>query len=127
MNLNQVTVPSLDLSVSIPFYQELGLKLIVDARPHYARFECPNGRSTFSLHKVEQLPEGEGIYVYFECADLDEKVAQLQDNGIEFELKPTDQSWLWREARLKDRDGNQLILYYAGENRLHPPWRINHE
>lgn len=124
MNLNQITVPSLDLAKSVPFYESLGLKLIVSALPHYARFECPDGDSTFSIHKVEQLPEGDGIYLYFECTKLDEQVAKLQEKGIAFELEPTDQSWLWREARLKDMDGNQLILFYAGENRKNPPWRI---
>jgi catechol 2,3-dioxygenase-like lactoylglutathione lyase family enzyme len=63
MNLNQVTVPSLDLTKSIPFYKKLGLKLIVEALPHYARFECPNGNSTFSIHQKKELPKGEGIYV----------------------------------------------------------------
>ena len=29
------------------------------------------------------------------------------------------------EVRLKDPVNNQLILYFAGENRLNPPWRIN--
>lgn len=125
MNLNQVTVPSLDLSKSIPFYEKLGLKLIVKALPHYARFECPNGSSTFSLHQTEKLPKGEGISIYFECDHLDEKVQELKQQGISFELAPTDQPWLWREARLKDLDGNQLILFYAGENRLNPPWRID--
>ncbi len=124
MNLNQITVPSLDLTKSIPFYETLGLKLIVKALPHYARFECPNGHSTFSLHQVDQLPTGEGVYVYFECENLDEQVASLKTKGIKFDLEPTDQNWLWREARLKDLDGNQLILFYGGENRLNPPWRI---
>jgi catechol 2,3-dioxygenase-like lactoylglutathione lyase family enzyme len=124
MNLNQITVPSLDLSVSVPFYQKLGLKLIVNAPPHYARFECPDGSSTFSIHLVETLPKGDGIYVYFECEDLDAKVDNLKAKGIEFEELPNDKSWLWREARLKDPDGNQLILFYGGENRLNPPWRI---
>lgn len=125
MNLNQITVPSLDLTKSIPFYKKLGLKLIVEALPHYARFECPDGQSTFSLHQVEALPIGEGISVYFECEDVDEKVNELKDLGIAVQQEPADQRWLWREARLKDVDGNQLILYYAGENRLNPPWRIN--
>lgn len=124
MNLNQITVPSLDLEKSIPFYEKLGLKLIVKSLPHYARFECPNGASTFSLHQTDNLPKGEGIYVYFECDQLDEEVERLKNDGIEFELEPTDQSWLWREARLKDVDENQLILFHAGENRLNPPWRI---
>ncbi|MDO6489918.1 glyoxalase/bleomycin resistance protein/dioxygenase superfamily protein [Cellulophaga sp. RHA_52] len=124
MNLNQVTVPSLDLTKSIPFYEKLGLKLIVKALPHYARFVCPDGNSTFSVHQTKELPKGEGIYVYFECKNLDEQVNTIQQNGINFDLLPTDQSWMWREARLKDVDGNQLILFYAGENRLNPPWRI---
>lgn len=124
MNLNQITVPSLDLTKSIPFYEQLGLKLIVKSLPHYARFECPNGNSTFSIHQTETLPKGNGIYVYFECKNLDEDINKLKKNGITFEQEPSDKSWLWREARLKDLDGNQLILFYGGENRLNPPWRI---
>jgi catechol 2,3-dioxygenase-like lactoylglutathione lyase family enzyme len=124
MNLNQITIPSLDLSKSIPFYEQLGLKLIVKSLPHYARFECPEGNSTFSIHQVMELPKGEGIHVYFECENLDQKVQELKEKGFSFDLEPTDQSWLWREARLKDLDGNQLILFYGGENRLNPPWRV---
>jgi len=41
-----------------------------------------------------------------------------------FEELPTDKGWLWREARLKDPDNNQLILFYAGDNRKNPPWKI---
>jgi catechol 2,3-dioxygenase-like lactoylglutathione lyase family enzyme len=125
MNLNQITIPSKELRKSIHFYQTLGLKLIVESLPHYARFYCKEGNSTFSIHQVEELPSGNGIWVYFECQDLDEYVLTLIRKGIEFEEMPTDKDWLWREARLKDPDNNQLILYSAGENRLNPPWRIN--
>jgi len=125
MNLNQITIPSRDLAISIPFYQKMGLKLIVESLPHYARFECPDGNSTFSIHEVEQLPKGEGIYVYFECDDLDEFVDDLVEKGVKFEEFPKDKKWLWREARLKDPDNNQLILFYGGKNRKTPPWRIN--
>ena len=124
MNLNQVTVPSLNVERAIVFYQTLGLKLIVNAVPRYARFECPAGEATFSIHLVEELPKGSGIVVYFENHDLDNYVATLLERGIAFEEQATDQPWLWREARLKDPDGNQLIIYYAGENRKNPPWRI---
>jgi len=127
MNLNQITVPSLDLTKSIPFYQQLGLKLIVKALPHYARFECPIGNSTFSIHQTEELPKGDGVHVYFECENLDVYVDELREKGIEFDLEPSDQKWLWREARLKDVDGNQLVLFYGGENRLNPPWRLENE
>ncbi|NME68961.1 VOC family protein [Flammeovirga aprica] len=124
MNLNQITVPTLNVPKAIRFYKKLGLKLIVHSDDHYARFECENG-ATFSLHLVEQLPQGGGIYVYFECENLDEKVNELIAQGIQMEEMPVDQRWLWREARLKDLDGNQIILFFAGENRLNPPWKIN--
>lgn len=127
MNLNQITVPSLDLEKSIPFYEKLGLKLIVKSLPHYARFVCPDGNSTFSIHQTIKLPTGDGVYIYFECDNLDEYVRKLIKEGIEFDQKPTDQRWLWREARLRDIDGNQLILFYGGENRVNPPWRIENK
>lgn len=127
MNLNQITVPSLDLSKAIPFYQKLGLKLIVHSGPDYARFTCPDGVSTFSIHRVEELPTGNGIWVYFECENLDDYVAELQQKGLTFDELPNNKVWLWREARLRDIDGNQLILYFAGENRLNPLWKLKQE
>jgi len=125
MDLNQVTIPSIDLTKSILFYQNLGLNLVVKSLPHYARFECPDGDSTFSIQEVEVLPWGEGIYIYFECEDLDEKVHGLIKKGIDFDELPEDKSWLWREARLTDPDGNKIILFYGGENRKNPPWKVN--
>jgi catechol 2,3-dioxygenase-like lactoylglutathione lyase family enzyme len=125
MNLNQITIPSLNIDKAIPFYQTLGLKLIVKSLPHYARFQCPNGNSTFSIQQVEKLPTGNGVHIYFECDNLDIYVNELIGKGITFEEMPNDKEWLWREAHLKDIDGNHLILYYAGNNRLNPPWRIH--
>lgn len=124
MNLNQVTIPSLDVAKSIVFYKTIGLHLIVEALPKYARFECPEGDSTFSVHFVDKLPQGNQTIVYFETKKLDKEVARLRKNGLTFDLLPTDQSWLWREARLKDPDGNTIILYFAGDNRKNPPWRV---
>jgi len=63
--------------------------------------------------------------IYFECEDLDDEVARLQRAGVELESAPVDQRWLWREAYLRDPDGNRICLYWAGESRLHPPWRID--
>ncbi len=124
MNLNQITVPSLDLSKSVAFYEKIGLILIVNALPDYARFVFPDGSSTFSIHKVDRLPSGEGIWIYFECKNLDNAVSSLCEKGIEFTEMPNDKPWLWREARLKDPDNNQLILFYGGENRINPPWKL---
>ena len=122
MRLNQVTVTVSDVEAGIAFYRRLGLKLIVES-PHYARFECPQGGSTFSIHMgdVQAAPT---TVVYFEDDDLDATVEKLQQKGITFDSGPADQRWLWREARLRDPSGNPICLFHAGENRLNPPWRI---
>jgi len=125
MDLNQITIPSLNLEKSVTFYKTLGLHLIVDSIPRYARFECPDGESTFSIHKVDILPKGNGITIYFEDDNLDVLVKQLKEKGIIFTSEPEDQSWLWREALLQDPDGNSIILYKAGTNRKNPSWRID--
>ena len=123
MRLNQVTVGAIDLDRSIAFYETLGLRLIVKS-PHYARFELPDGGSTFSLHLATEGPGPHAPVIYFESETLDADVAYLKSRGVAFDTEPTDQSWLWREAHLRDPAGNALILYYAGKNRTHPPWRV---
>ncbi|MBA3284605.1 MAG: VOC family protein [Nitrosopumilus sp.] len=124
MNLNQVTVSVADIERSIDFYEKLGLRLIVKALPHYARFECIEGDSTFSLHHVNKPAHDTGTNIYFEVLDLDNFVNRLINKGFVFEEMPNDKPWLWREARLKDPDNNMLILFFAGDKRKNPPWRI---
>jgi len=124
MNLNQVTVPSTDVARSVSFYRRLGLVQIVEDPPTYARFECPSGDATFSVHHVDRVGEGPGTIVYFECDDLEAAVASLKARGIQFESEAQDQPWLWREAYVKDPDGNLICLFHAGENRKNPPWRL---
>jgi len=123
MRLNQVTVSVRDLAAAIAFYRTLGLNLIVRS-DHYARFECPDGGSTFSLHLD---PEARGVSettIYFENDDLDAAVAGLRARGVAFDADPVDQPWLWREAYLSDPSGNRICLYRAGEIRRFPPWRL---
>jgi len=124
MNLNQVTISSKNLTKSVDFYTKLGLKLIVDALPRYARFECPDGETTFSIHLNKSIQQNNNTTVYFENKNLDDLVNELQQKGIVFTSLPEDKSWLWREAHLQDPDGNLIILYKAGKNRKNPPWRI---
>ena len=123
MRLNQVTVPCSDVADSVDFYTRLGLVQIVGS-DHYARFVCPHGNTTLSVHEVDEIAEGAAPVVYFECDDVDLTVRELESAGIVFDSQPTDQRWLWREARLHDPAGNEVCLYHAGENRLNPPWRI---
>ena len=43
-----------------------GLKLIVDSPPRYARFEMPEGGSSFSIEKVEGVGGSEWPLIWFE-------------------------------------------------------------
>jgi hydroxymethylpyrimidine/phosphomethylpyrimidine kinase len=121
--LNQVTVTGTDYERSVDFYRRLGLRQIVGNPPDYARFETAGG-ATFSV----QIDPAEKIIattaIYLECDDLDERVEQLARSGIPFEHGPRNQPWMWREARLRDPDGNIIFLYKAGEARRFPPWRM---
>ena len=122
MRLTQVTLAVSDLARSVDFYRSLGLQQIV-AEEGYARFVCPQGKSTLSLEQADMVPPS-ATTVFFECEDLDATVSALKAAGVDFESGPVDQPWLWREARLLDPDGNPLCLFHAGENRLDPPWRL---
>jgi hydroxymethylpyrimidine/phosphomethylpyrimidine kinase len=121
--LNQVTVTGTDYHRSVAFYRRLGLRQIVDSPPDYARFETAGG-GTFSIQIDPEEKIVATTAVYFECDDLDERVEQLARNGIAFEHGPRNQPWMWREARLRDPDGNIIFFYKAGEARRFPPWRM---
>lgn len=129
MRLNQVTVPLVDYVASVEFYLKLGLKLIVDAPPRYARFEMPESDggepATFSIEKIENvMPAIGGTQIWFESNRLDELVAELKAKGVKFDSEADTMSYLWRVATLRDPAGNRIALYHAGENRRFPPWRV---
>jgi hydroxymethylpyrimidine/phosphomethylpyrimidine kinase len=121
--LNQVTVTGTNYERSVDFYRRLGLRQIVDSPDTgYARFETAGG-VTLSV----QIDPDEKIIattaIYLECDDLDDRVEKLARSGIAFEHGPRNQPWMWREARLRDPDGNIIFFYHAGESRRFPPWR----
>ena len=124
MNLNQVTIFSQKTVETVEFFEKLGLVRIVDSLPRYARLECPDGESTLSVNTADDIIAANNIVLYFECDDLDERIAQLKADGLTFDEDPTDRPWLWRQAYLKDPNGNKICLFKAGENRKNPPWRV---
>ncbi len=62
--------------------------------------------------------------IYFENDQMDQLVEILVNKGLKFDELPNDKSWGWREARLKDLDQNQIIIFQGGDYRKNPPWRI---
>lgn len=128
MTLNQITLPCVDYPATVAFYQSLGMTLIVDSPPRYARFESADGSgATLSLHAVDQSP-GPGTVIYFDHESpeaLDAHVADLKAEGLDILSGPTNESWGWREARLLDPSGNEVCLMYAGSVRRFPDWRVD--
>ena len=122
--LNQITVTGTNYGKSIDFYRRLGLRQIVDSPDNgYARFETAGG-ATLSVQIDADEKVSATTAIYMECDDLDERVERLARSGIPFEHGPRNQPWMWREARLRDPDGNIIFLYKAGEARRFPPWRM---
>jgi catechol 2,3-dioxygenase-like lactoylglutathione lyase family enzyme len=124
MRLNHITLIVSNLERSKQFYRTLGLIQIVDTPPRYARFRFPDGDATLSVEVTGEAPAPPRVQLYFECDRLDETVAALKTKGVVFDQDPTDMFYLWREARLRDPDGYAVCLYFAGENRLDPPWKM---
>lgn len=128
LRLNQVTLGARDMAASVTFYQNLGLRLIVDSAPRYVRFEFPKSSdaepATLSLHEVGDAwqPPSDWPLIYFEVDDLD---AFIKDKDVTPINPPKSQSYLWREADIFDPSGNKIRLYTAGENRRFPPWRVD--
>lgn len=123
MNLNQVTLTVKNMEESVNFYKTLGFIQIV-AEDHYSRFKCTEGDATFSLYLGDSESQNNSV-IYFEHEQLDTLVKELKTKGITFLQEPTDKDYLWREAMLTDPSGNEIKLYWAGENRINPPWRVN--
>lgn len=124
MNLNQVTINCAKTVETVEFFQKLGLLLILDSLPRYARLECPDGESTLSVNIDENVAASNNIVLYFECNDLDAEVERLKSLGLTFDEDPTDREWLWRQAYLKDPNGNKICFFHAGDYRKNPPWRV---
>ncbi len=128
IRLNQVTLSATNMATSVEFYQKLGLRLIVDSAPRYVRLEFPSPPTggepaTLSLHSApaDWTPQDHAPLIYFELDNID---AFIKNTGLTPLSSPEDKSYLWREADIVDPAGNRIRLFQAGENRRHPPWRI---
>lgn len=128
LRLNQVTLGARNMALSITFYETLGLTLIVDSAPRYARLEFPMPNAggepaTLSLHRVNESWKAPDDWplVYFEVDDIE---AYLRARGLKPLMPPEMKPYLWQEADILDPSGNRIRLYTAGKARRFPPWRV---
>lgn len=125
MRLSHLTLAVSDIPRSKAFYLSLGLTPIVD-EDHYCRF-LTEGDATLSIELkpgAAIAPSGEVGLEFASPQALDARVAALKAAGVAIAEGPVDRSWLWRDARIHDPDGHVLMLFYAGANKLDPPWKV---
>lgn len=122
MKLNQLLIPVNNFDRSFTFYESLGLIPIVKSEI-YARYLVPGNNATLSIQQREKVKTGD-TEICFEVDNVDEKVNELKKKGIAFIIEPITQSWNWREAHLKDPDGNTIIIFHAGRHRTEPDNKI---
>lgn len=122
MSFNHVTIGCNDFAATSDFYRLIGLSQIVNNTANrYARFEAANA-ATLSIHGTD-ITGGSSI-IYLEHPAIDEYCSSLAAQGVIFDHMPRNEKWGWREARLRDPSGNIICIYWAGDFRRFPPWRI---
>ena len=123
IEFNHAMIYTVELSRALKFYQDaLGFE-VVDSYPGaYVRLKSPAGATTIALHAVNRGqvmdPKTEGTRLYFEVQDLDVLCKDLERKGVKFDQMPKQMPWGWKHAYLRDPDGHQISLYWAGEARF---------
>ncbi len=126
LEFNHAMVYVRNVAPALHFYGDLlGFKLIEQVQaggfPSYARLRSPGGRTTLALHKVEPgqiLPETDGVRLYFEVKNVESVCKALAAAGVVFQQGPKVMPWGWKHAYLRDPDGHELSLYWAGARRF---------
>lgn len=123
LEFNHAMIYTAVLPQAIEFYRDrLGFQ-VVDSYPGaYLRMKSPTGNSTIALHVVSRgqkmSPPAEGMRLYFEVKDLNGLCRKLRARGVTLDQGPRTMPWGWRHAYLRDPDGHQISLYWAGKARL---------
>lgn len=123
MRLNHLIVYVVDVERSLDFYEKkLGfIRIEGGGQQGYARLGALDGETTLALHRTnaeDAKAWREGIRLYIEIEELDTVCRSLERQGVVFDQSPQDMPWGWRHAYLRDPDGHELSLYWAGAKRF---------
>jgi len=123
VEFNHAMIYTTDLARALTFYRDgLGFRVVDNYPGAYARLRSPAGATTIALHMVEagreMDPRSEGLRLYFEVEGLDAFCAALRKKGVTLDQLPRDMPWGWKHAYLRDPDGHQISLYWAGAARF---------
>ncbi len=123
VEFNHAMIYTTQFADALQFYQEvLGFE-VVDSYPGgYARLRSPAVATTIALHVLDPRQQmearTEGLRLYFEVKGLDALCGALEKKGVKFDQMPKDMPWGWRHAYLRDPDGHEISLYWAGKARF---------
>jgi catechol 2,3-dioxygenase-like lactoylglutathione lyase family enzyme len=122
IEFNHITIYVKNVEKSLHFYQKLlQFRLIKKYAKDYARLQSPKGKTTIALHKVRssnKKNKTKDIVLYFETKNLESLCQKLARKGVRFSQMPKLMPWGWKHAYLKDPDGHELSLYWAGSKRF---------
>lgn len=123
VEFNHVMIYTAKLSRALKFYQDvLGFEAVDSYPGAYVRLKSPVGATTIALHAADSGqvidPKTEGLRLYFEVQGLDAFCKALEKKGVKFDQMPKKMPWGWRHAYLRDPDGHEISLYWAGEARF---------
>jgi methylmalonyl-CoA/ethylmalonyl-CoA epimerase len=92
MNLNQIGQIALhadDLNRAVAFYRDtLGMRLLFQAPPALAFFDCGGIRLMLDAVKEKDTPERLSSLIYYKVADLNATYETLVPRGVSFDSKP---------------------------------------
>ena len=112
--IGQIAVVVHDLPRAVAFYRDaLGMRLLFEAPPGMAFFDCAGVRLMLSLPSAPEFDHPASI-IYYSVDDIHEAVAALTARGVVFEtpahlLARLPQADLWM-ASFRDPDRNILEL-----------------
>ena len=123
VEFNHAMIYTTGLAPALKFYRDaLGFQVIDEYPRAYARMRSPSGGTTIALHILEEGKKldtkQEGVRLYFEVKELDSFCKRLRKKGVKFDQMPQDMPWGWRHAYLRDPDGHEISLYWAGKARF---------
>jgi methylmalonyl-CoA/ethylmalonyl-CoA epimerase len=112
--IEQVAMPVRDLGRAIAFYRDkLGMKLLFEAPPQLAFFDCEGLRLALSTSS-DPMYDPPGSIVYYRVADIEAARDELEARGVEFLQGPhrvavLGEVEIWM-AFFEDTEGNTLAI-----------------
>jgi len=114
MKISIVSIPVTDQARAKEFYLQFGFQLLIDAPmggdQRWIQLTLPAAETTIALvNWFPEMPAGSVRGMVITVDNIDEKIKELNDKGIEVE--PIETTPWGKFAAVKDPDGNRLSLH----------------